>query len=550
MNERINKLPELEKSFKLINEETFTQGVRIKNIDKMVNDGFHKYDRIYLDNLCIPGLIGEYCKFKNFKDFIENCQNQLQSLTNFGDKHTLDLKSYKDKLDGLISQFDLQVKQAERSNKDYTNLKIESIEKTILTDRANLENKIDENRLMNYKYSKDLLLATESIKIDKENLTNFKFEIRNKIEEGYEKMKEQNRQTTESFDSVKVDFDVFKKKFNEIVEFIKDIRFRRNLGAEVKKKETNELSSKIEFNKMRRSLSENKTNNKIEEDDYFSEGSNPFNEEKNIKEEIKLPAKSVKIKKPEAESYVKNYINGKGGFVSKKKNQEVNRKLDPIDLKINKIIGSIEEEQFDDTISDDRMYENSNNDSFKKNYFLYDKNTLKNTIKVKSGILVNESPYKEMSNNNPLSEDLNSILNQSKLRQEIEFLKIKYKELANLIKKEEVNSNTGDLPKLISKTPKINMKVSGNLPTTNINLNDKDSIDRKTDQPLSSSKPILNPISSRTANNYFSGIKQDLSTTNFPIEDIQNKERERNSFYDQENPNKIGGITSSRGSKF
>ena len=52
-------------------EKLITQGVKINGVQKDIKDAINKYDKIYLDNLFIPGLIGEFCRFKNNREFVE-----------------------------------------------------------------------------------------------------------------------------------------------------------------------------------------------------------------------------------------------------------------------------------------------------------------------------------------------------------------------------------------------------------------------------------------------------------------------------------------------
>ena len=389
-----DKLVELDKSYRKLNEESMTQSLRIKNLDKSVQDNFYKYDRLYLDNLCIPGLIGDYCKFKNFKDFIESNQNQLQSLLNFKNKHTLDLKNYKEKLENIIGQFTLQVSQIDRNNKDYTNLKLENIEKIIKQDRDDVDKRVNDNRLENTRYAKELILSSESLKAEKHKIEEFKSNILHQIQHDFMKYKELNCSTIESFETVKSEFDSFKRRFNDIAEFIKDIRFRRNLGVEVQKRETKDLSNKIEFNENYKQRSNSEKINKIDlndlDDEYYQDDKDLLADEDNginyeekhkdkeIKEDQIKDLKKVKFKVKETESLLKNYINGKSktsDLISKKniiknlnkkdkpseastKQAEVNYKTnnnvpqDTLDTKLNKIIGCIEEEQNDDTMND------------------------------------------------------------------------------------------------------------------------------------------------------------------------------------------------------
>lgn len=46
--------------------------VKLQGVYKDLKDTISKYDRIYLENLFLPGVVGEQnCKFRNMRDFIE-----------------------------------------------------------------------------------------------------------------------------------------------------------------------------------------------------------------------------------------------------------------------------------------------------------------------------------------------------------------------------------------------------------------------------------------------------------------------------------------------
>jgi hypothetical protein len=45
--------------------------LRINNTQKSLTGACYKYDKIFLENLTIPGTIGEFCRFKNVNEYIE-----------------------------------------------------------------------------------------------------------------------------------------------------------------------------------------------------------------------------------------------------------------------------------------------------------------------------------------------------------------------------------------------------------------------------------------------------------------------------------------------
>jgi len=69
--EKIEKINDLQKFQKETEEDLFNQEINIKNLQKDLTNSCAKYDRHYLENLIIPGLVGDYCKYKNLREFVE-----------------------------------------------------------------------------------------------------------------------------------------------------------------------------------------------------------------------------------------------------------------------------------------------------------------------------------------------------------------------------------------------------------------------------------------------------------------------------------------------
>lgn len=449
---QVDKVNEIDKNYRKLNEDSLTQSLRIKNIDKQMNENFYKYDRMYLDNLCIPGLIGEYCKFKSFKDFIESTQGQIQSFNTFKEKHILDLKTYKDKLESLITQFDLQMNQTDRNNKDYTNNKYETIEKIIIREIDDVDKRINQNRLENMKYCKDLILASEELKNEKLYIDEFKQKLKYEMTENLDLFKRVNSETNDYVKEVKSEFGLFKKKFNYLAEFIKDIRFRRNLNADVEKRETKELSSRIEYGNWglsngndvkNRSKSERIDKVEIENitDEYFNIKSNddlnvnPNGIEEGVEVLIDDKDKGYENARNEDEMRFKNKEKSKASGKMKenetvgKKNKKVILKEkeksikkeketksqsqsqsqsiinENLDIKLNRIIDSIEEEQFEESRNE--------NEKNEKNDFKF------------------ESLTNELLNFK--AQAFNKLNNQERKLDEIDEIKRKYNEITDLL---------------------------------------------------------------------------------------------------------------------
>ena len=52
-------------------EDLFSQNIKVNNIQSELTKIVNKFDKMYTENLHIPGKLGENCTFRNLKDYIE-----------------------------------------------------------------------------------------------------------------------------------------------------------------------------------------------------------------------------------------------------------------------------------------------------------------------------------------------------------------------------------------------------------------------------------------------------------------------------------------------
>ena len=101
-------------------------------------------------------------------------------------------------------------------------------------------------------------------------------ELKNKItqeikEEG-KKLKEENDHTLNIFKGYKKEINLIKDRFTQLSEFIKDVRFKINLGQEVKRREIGQITSKIDFSKKQ----------KVSDDKYLNLYNTKYQNDKDI----------------------------------------------------------------------------------------------------------------------------------------------------------------------------------------------------------------------------------------------------------------------------
>lgn len=299
---KIEKINDLVIFSKKANDQLVSHEVKVNNLQKELSNACFKYDRMYMDNLVVPGTIGEYCKFKNMKEYIENNISQVGTLMTFKEKHTLDLKSYKDKLDQMLKQMSMQLDNVEKNMRVYTSKLMENTEESYKKEIADVCNRISDMRMENHKYAFNLQKTASELSVEYEKILNIKAEVYKQLDNSVQQMKDANQVTVNNFDTVKSDFERIRKRFSEIAEFIKDVRFRKNLGVDVTRQELKKMANRITFDR-KRSLQDRT---------------------KGVESNLN---QSEAGEDSEIESYVKRYIHG-GGVSSSLKKDKIDDKDD------------------------------------------------------------------------------------------------------------------------------------------------------------------------------------------------------------------------------
>ena len=243
---------------------------QIRENSKDISNACYKYDKMMFENFMVPGLIGNNCKYPTMKSYIESNTAQVTALNSFKDKNQIDLKAYKDKLERLVEQFHSQIENVKSSFLDYCRTSFEEMNIKFNERCKETEDRIEIMRIENGKYSLELKQLCENLGIEWERILKMKKEIYTRFECEVENFQNIHNDTVESMEEYKKEFKLIKKKFTELSEFIKDVRFRKNLGGDVvKKKEIKDISDKINFNKKQKYESssdndgdENETENK------------------------------------------------------------------------------------------------------------------------------------------------------------------------------------------------------------------------------------------------------------------------------------------------
>ena len=296
---RLDKLNSYESFSSKTNDQLISHEIRINNLREDYNKSVQKYDKIYLDNLELPGYIGKYSKYKNCQVFFDEVIKELNKLNSYKEKNIIDLKAYKEKLENIIKTFNTLVDNNNKSQIKYINEMNEKNNRDCKSMVDSLGERITEMRIENSRYAVELIGKSINLTKEWDKIQQIKEEIMKEFNDKIHDFRIVSNNTVNSFHDFKSEFTSIKRKFFELAEFIKDVRFRKNLGGDVKKKEIKTIAKKITGKKACDESFDKEKAKELLEFNFKTDKS-----EKNEKNDLR---KSVS---QEPGSKIKNYIKG------------------------------------------------------------------------------------------------------------------------------------------------------------------------------------------------------------------------------------------------
>ena len=224
LNNKIDKISNFELFINKTNDQLITHEIRINNLSSDFIKSTQKYDKIYLDNLELPGYIGKFAKFKNCQAFFENVIREIDKINQYKEKNNMDLKSYKEKLDSIIKSFHLLIKNNNDAQMKYIKQLNEKCFRECKDMNELLGNRVSDLRIENAKYSIELVKKNEEMNKEWKKILEIKDNLLNIVNEKINNIKTIFNANNNSFITIKNEFEEFKSKINEIIFFYKELK--------------------------------------------------------------------------------------------------------------------------------------------------------------------------------------------------------------------------------------------------------------------------------------------------------------------------------------
>ena len=246
IREKVDNLMEFKEK---TDDHLLTEKIRLDNFRNDLKSNVERIDQILKDSVIYPGIIGGISKYKTFHDLIDYILAQTSQTLTFREKSILDFKSYKTKLENIISSFNTQINTLLNTTSEFTKTCVKEAEERMKSIYNIFDDRLQDARIENANYAIGLEKATEVLKKELENLYVVKSELYEKVDKSMAEVKNDNTRVVKLFTGYKKNFHIMQHKFTQLADFIKDVRFRINLKEDVQRREYAHMSNMINFDK-------------------------------------------------------------------------------------------------------------------------------------------------------------------------------------------------------------------------------------------------------------------------------------------------------------
>ena len=135
IREKVDNLMEFKEK---ADESMLTEKIRLDNFSKDLKSNVERIDKILTDSVIYPGVIGGISKYKTFHELIDYLLSQTSQTLTFREKSILDFKSYKTKLENIISSFNTQINNLLNTTSEFTKTCVKEAEERMKRDRKSV----------------------------------------------------------------------------------------------------------------------------------------------------------------------------------------------------------------------------------------------------------------------------------------------------------------------------------------------------------------------------------------------------------------------------
>ena len=149
--DKINQ--KLDKFNSKLEEKISFYNSKISAFEKDLSNVCFKYDKIFLNNISSPGLIGDGCPYPSMKVFLKYVNDKIKDVLSSKDKFVVDFKSYENWVKLTLDKFKKEQINSENKHLEFLEKEIIKYDKRSLEKTNIVEEKLNSIRIENGTYN-------------------------------------------------------------------------------------------------------------------------------------------------------------------------------------------------------------------------------------------------------------------------------------------------------------------------------------------------------------------------------------------------------------
>ena len=239
--EKLNNIQTIMKNFEEAIENNKTN---VENLKIEIDETKKKNEKLLNEILTIPENIKVKKNLKNLNDFFKYLVNELNKANNEIKKKEINLNNFKTELNKIIDLIKFKVEHFNDINKDFMNKNYEEINKTFFSKLNEIKEEMPKLEFSNGIYAKELKQEIIEVIKERKDLEVFENQMNEKFNNYFESLNLKAKESVDEIYKYRKEFTKIKKYFIDIIEFLKDVRFQRNINNE----NNNNYIEKLIFN--------------------------------------------------------------------------------------------------------------------------------------------------------------------------------------------------------------------------------------------------------------------------------------------------------------
>ena len=267
-NEQLNfeKVKDLEKAIKSLNENLTTNKVKVVNLTNDVDRMRFRYDKLISDNLIIPGYIGPGCSYRNIGEYIVNSIIDITKLKEEKEIIRREDKELKSKVELMLRNMNTMVEHNSIKIRDYINTKDHELGVILDEKFKKYDEKTEESnqKVINSQNILDEKLKQVGKDIGKEleKFNNYKKDLNSLIDNKFEENEKIHDEINNKIYLLSLDIKEVKKMKKELNDQIKNLNSK--IDSIIKSKSTKQSGGVLtneNINSVKNTNNSNNSNN-------------------------------------------------------------------------------------------------------------------------------------------------------------------------------------------------------------------------------------------------------------------------------------------------